>query len=435
MPPSAFVSSFTQTLQDSVYSETLDKILSQALHVESEADYWASVQNSTLQLCLYYLITPNARLSTLKQDISSKRKALIKIRDERAQILGSLINFRPLVGQSDFHDKLNIPFNDYSHLLRPPWYLQSLPYFLFIPPISFYLYSSYPPSFFSSFFLSTFSSTKYFIQNSLLSPLSEILETIRSGSSASSLVNQETLQADLQSLQQLSTSLLSSLPSTNLSPSDLSSFSSHILTTGDISPILSLHSALLSPSSPSYKNPILSLLLPPNTLLHTLLIQLQKAKVDLDFALHGISHLLKSQQLTFGFVGVAPAFALLYLGWTTATGLWRGTVGWGKWGGKNKRTAVWRRLRRIERILNAEVASTTSTSDTLAPLPTGLMVLSLTKLRSYASSYLPPNIREPFMEDVQDLEDPLLGTQAKLRVVDRMWRCWSDGGMGVMLNP
>jgi nuclear-control-of-ATPase protein 2 len=239
----------------------------------------------------------------------------------------------------------------------------------------------------------------------------------------------------------MSISLLSSLsPSgTPLTPDQLSTLSSHILTTRDISPILEIHTSILSPSSPSHQNPLLSLLLPPNTLLHTLLIQLQKAKVDLDFALQGISHLLKSQQLTFGFVGVAPALALVYLIWGVGMGIWRGTAGWGRWGGKNRRKRVWNRLRRVERILNAEAEAEAGAKSgaSLAPLPTGLMILSLTKLRSYALTYLPPKIRDPFIEDLGDLEDPMLGTRAKLRVVERMWRCWGGIGMGdgVIINP
>jgi nuclear-control-of-ATPase protein 2 len=34
------------------------------------------------------------------------------------------------------------------------------------------------------------------------------------------------------------------------------------------------------------------------------------------------------------------------------------------------------------------------------------------------------HIREGFLQDVKDLEDPDLGRVEKLKVVDRMWRCW-----------
>lgn len=49
------------------------------------------------------------------------------------------------------------------------------------------------------------------------------------------------------------------------------------------------------------------------SLIRSLLIQIQKAKVDLETAMSGIDRLLKSQQLLFGAVGVAPAMALVYV--------------------------------------------------------------------------------------------------------------------------
>lgn len=43
-------------------------------------------------------------------------------------------------------------------------------------------------------------------------------------------------------------------------------------------------------------------------------------QVDVDLALSGIDHLLRSQELTFAFVGVAPSLLVLYLlsGWVRA---------------------------------------------------------------------------------------------------------------------
>ena len=36
------------------YAHSLDLYLSQALNAESEADYWARVERSTVALCVYY---------------------------------------------------------------------------------------------------------------------------------------------------------------------------------------------------------------------------------------------------------------------------------------------------------------------------------------------------------------------------------------------
>lgn len=94
--------------------------------------------------------------------------------------------------------------------------------------------------------------------------------------------------------------------------------------------------------------------------------------------------------------------------------------------------------RRIERLLNSQPSSHPSYNhkQSISPLTSGLLLLSLTRLRSYAEKHLPANsrLREGFLEDVEDLEDPRLGREEKIRVVERMWRCWGgvlgwgDGG-------
>lgn len=70
--------------------------------------------------------------------------------------------------------------------------------------------------------------------------------------------------------------------------------------------------------------------------------------------------------------------------------------------------------------------SSQTTKDLLPPKTLGLIILSLTHLRTYAQKNLPPRSRilEGFNEDISDLENPELGREDKIRVVERMWRCW-----------
>ena len=134
------------------------------------------------------------------------------------------------------------------------------------------------------------------------------------------------------------------------------------------------------------------------------------------------------------------------------SGLFSG--GRGKYGGKRRRQSVWLAMRylffffsisawhtrlipchrRIERLLLFQPISQANrleeayaSSDAIPPLTSGLLVLSLTHLRNYALTSLPPRspLREGFLEDVQDLEDPSLGRWEKLRVLDRMWKNWA----------
>ena len=175
--------------------------------------------------------------------------------------------------------------------------------------------------------------------------------------------------------------------------------------------------------------------------------------MDIDQALSGIDKLLKSQELTFAFVGVAPVIAITYAVSGLLARIWKGGRGVGRYGGRHRRTIAWLFMRcanmftassslltpytrRIERLLVFQPHSRHSTDgtttlplnpgDSLPPLTSGLLLLSVTQLRYYGETCLPPSsrIREGFLEDVKDLEDPRLGRNDKLRVLDRMWKSW-----------
>jgi nuclear control of ATPase protein 2 len=175
--------------------------------------------------------------------------------------------------------------------------------------------------------------------------------------------------------------------------------------------------------------------------------------VDIDQALAGIDKLLKSQELTFAFVGVAPAFAVVYLAGGAFAALLRGSWGIGKYGGKRRIGTVWSAMRyasfsinhtvpnschpsrRTERLLISQPGfhhhhdhDPESAARSIPPLTAGLLLLSVTHLRRFAETSLPTRsrLREGFLEDVGDLENPDLGRAEKMRVVERMWRCWGE---------
>jgi nuclear-control-of-ATPase protein 2 len=190
---------------------------------------------------------------------------------------------------------------------------------------------------------------------------------------------------------------------------------------GDLTPVLRIY-------EDDIRSPLKSAI--GGTLLRSLFIQVQKAKVDIDQALAGIDKLLKSQELTFAFVGVAPAFAIVWAMSRAARRFWIGGSRNSRYGGQSARARTLASMRRIERLLVS--SSTTASPDQenvtsdLPPLTTGLLVLSLAHVRRYAERSLPiaSRIREGMLEDIDDLEDPSLGRMAKIKVVERMWRCW-----------
>ncbi|KIM45835.1 hypothetical protein M413DRAFT_440881 [Hebeloma cylindrosporum] len=409
-------------------------------------------------------------LELTKQECRYNRRALEKIRDDRAEVLGELASLRaPLsdIVRGDIMDANNLAKRQYTsflgtlarkitpqanadtlvlsspltdlaqmlppldethtqqlrtqRLLRPSSLTRLWPSLLFFPPLSLYIYTSrtsWVPAL-VDMARDAKETVHGFVRGWLVEPLVDVLKTVRTGGKGEVLVREEGVVADLESLKRMTLSL--ARDALNYTPSQLELLAEQVKT-GDLTAVMQLYEE-------DIRTPLRSAL--RGTPVRNAFIQVQKAKVDIDQALSGIDRLLKSQELTFAFVGVAPALAVV---WVVIGGLgrmWSVSRGRGSWGGKKKRRGVWERMRRIERLLIMQPPALATGSVEIAPLPTGLLILSLTRLRSYALSYLPPSMMIPFLEDLDDLEDTKLGREAKLRVVERMWRCWGARGEGV----
>jgi nuclear-control-of-ATPase protein 2 len=140
----------------------------------------------------------------------------------------------------------------------------------------------------------------------------------------------------------------------NFGPAELEGLSLQIRR-GDLTPVLKVYEEDL-------KSPLRSAV--AGSLIRSLLIQVQKMKVcldvlgpspikfticlhqvDVDVALSGIDKLLKSQELTFAFVGVAPALAIVYAVFGWVRNFWHTGQGKGRYGGKRRREAIWLSMR------------------------------------------------------------------------------------------
>lgn len=541
-----------------VYAEALDTYLTQATEVEAEAEWWADIERSRLNVTWYLLQTlpgrllnvariivqtvqakdlplqlstlspaslrklfpspnslhPSALVTTFfpqplsitssafilspkteassaikkalsyvtlptflaQQECRYNRKELEKIRDERADALGRLAQLRgplaALIGTPSPNNSHQEPFSflgflellnsvvtpetvtstalddtfgaiqylsqislpslgpthvDYlksQHLLRPSRITLLWPKLLFLPPLALYAlrfgYASRVTLF--DMLKDARDTVEGFVKGWLVEPLKEVLKTVRAGGAegeAGVIVSKEGVIADLESLERMTLSL--ARDELRYDSQQLDALAQKIRV-GDLTPIMEIYEE-------DIRHPLKSAMM--GSLLRGLFIQIQKAKVDIDQALSGIDRLLKSQELTFAFVGVAPAFAIVYLVVGLLGGLLGGIGGRGRYGGSRRRREVWNVMRRIERLL------ITQPTTPLPSLPTGLLLLSVTRLRTYGERYLPGSssssgyftrgrlpVRQAFLEDVADLEDPELGRDAKMRVVERMWRCW-----------
>lgn len=170
------------------------------------------------------------------------------------------------------------------------------------------------------------------------------------------------------------------------------------------------------------------------SLIRTLLIQVQKTKTDLSLSLLSLDHLLKSQQLTFAFVGLAPSLLVLYGLWGWAKGVWTGEKR-----GKSRRIAYSTALRDTERIILTATAGAGagagggSLGDSqvdqkaMSDKDRGLLLLSVGRVRVWAAG-LRGRSREDLLDDLRLLEDSTLSRSDKLFVVNRIWRGWGYDG-------
>ncbi|KAF8510354.1 NCA2-domain-containing protein [Hysterangium stoloniferum] len=401
-----------------------------------------------------------------RQECRVRRQALEKIRDDRAERLGILAASRPntLHNTSDLttfvatldrimedssstetpgHENALIAtlsvINDtgiaqashmyelgISYLRKPSRLTRMWPRLLVIPPATIVIFRLIYGSerTLSDHAVQIAETAAGFWRNYLVQPVRDILDTVRTGGEEGArIVSPEGLKADMESLERMALAL--SKEKYNFTSAELENLSMHIRR-GDLTPVLKVYEEDL-------KTPLKSAL--AGSLIRSLLIQIQKMKVDVDVALSGIDKLLKSQELTFAFVGVAPALAVVYtlFGWTKH--IWLSGHGRGKYGGKGRRQSVWLCMRRIERLLvlsstrSPSTASTPSNTGTsLTALDQGLILVSVAQLRSYAERYIPARsrLREEFLADVSDLEDTNLGRTEKMDVVHRMWRSWGQ---------
>lgn len=198
-------------------------------------------------------------------------------------------------------------------------------------------------------------------------------------------------------------------------------------------------------------------------LVRLLLIQVQKAKVDLELSLSAMDKLLRSNELNFAFLALIPTIFVVYGGVN-----WVGHVVTRRRGlGIQRGRAVIRSsLREVDKILTrhlhvAPVSSTSTSSssspstlpmmgatgqqqrqlllgNTLPPTALGNLLCEVALLRKYIS-LMPSSVLvgssgtsrllggrkvavNKLLEDLRDLEDGKMSVSQKIRVWERIWR-------------
>ncbi|GAA5970327.1 hypothetical protein JCM3765_003045 [Sporobolomyces pararoseus] len=282
-------------------------------------------------------------------------------------------------------------------LRKPSFLVRSWPYLLSIPLVTALtartIYNNRQSL--VNYAFDAVETTKRFLIDWVVEPVKKILDTVRGGETMA-LMGRDSLRSDLESLERMVVDF--ARDEYHLSGSELDVLAEKVRS-GDLTTVLKAWEQ-------DIKSPIRSAV--GGSLIRTLLIQVQKVKVDVALAMDGIEKMLKSQQLTFGFVGVAPSMLII-----VAFGRWVRGMTRSDGGAKRKaeeRKKCWMVIRQLDLLLSPPRPSQTLSASTTQ----GLVLLSLSSLRSYAYSPQFPSrdtqLLSSFLEDVRALED--LGARA-----------------------
>ncbi|BGP05872.1 Nuclear control of ATPase protein 2 [Rhodotorula toruloides] len=291
-------------------------------------------------------------------------------------------------------------FGQTSLLLSPPgFWTRSWPYLLSIPLLSSLVARAVYNHRLTlhQYALDAASTIKGFLFDWVLEPVRKILDTLRGGSADEvALMGRESLRSDLESLERMVVDF--ARDEWGLSGRETDELARKVRV-GDLTEVLKVWEE-------DIKSPIKSTL--RGSLIRTLLIQVQKVKVDVALATSGIEKMLKSQQLTFAFVGVAPSMLVLAL-----VGRWlRGLVRRDRGSGKKRREEkkrCWLVVRQLDILLSSRSSSSSASDSTSAAQTQGHLLLSLSRLRSHTSTPSFPShdtqLLASFLADIRALEE------------------------------
>ncbi|RKF74549.1 Nuclear control of ATPase protein 2 [Golovinomyces cichoracearum] len=254
------------------------------------------------------------------------------------------------------------------------------------------------------------STVRNFCVNWVLEPIKKVLRTIRHDpDSELALMSKKSLSGDRDSLERMvidfsidnSRSIRSE---SSLTESQISEIRARVRE-GDLTPILRVYEREL-------KNPLRGTI--RGDLVRTLLIQIQKTKVDVEIALNGIDALLRSQELVFGFVGLTPGIVICFGVFRYFGGVIRNMRGM-KQG--HKAGQLIRGLRNIDRILTL---ATPIKNNLLSNKDHGLLLCEVHMLRKHVHKFFPGDIGREFLEDINYLCNANRGLNAQLKALKRI---------------
>ena len=245
--------------------------------------------------------------------------------------------------------------------------------------------------------------------NWVVEPGEKVIRTIRhDATSEIAIMSRDSLKADRESLQRMVVDFAKDKPhfaveTPSLSDAQAAEIRSKVAE-GDVTPVLRAYEKDL-------RSPFVGAI--RGDLVRSLLIQVQKTKVDLEVAMTGIDSLLKSQELVFGFVGLTPGIFISISAVQYLRGIFGGRSGYRK---TKKATQAVRVLRNIDRVLSE---ARPTENNVLSYKDHGLLLCEVHLLRELGHKLMPSEIEKEFLEDLDDLAN-IKGIQIQAKALDRI---------------
>jgi len=246
--------------------------------------------------------------------------------------------------------------------------------------------------------------------NWVVEPTMKVISTIRHDKDSElALMSKESLKGDRDSLERMVIEFATDHPDISVGSSSITE--SQVadirikIKEGDLTPVLKAYEKDL-------RKPLVGAI--KGDLIRTLLIQVQKTKVDIEIAMNGIDSLLKSQELVFGFIGLTPGILVCFAAFRYLGGAFGSRKGLRK--GRKGSQSI-RVLRNIDRVL---AQATPTDTGVLSYKDHGLLLCEVHELRKRAHGLFPGEIEREFLEDVHDLCSINSGVQAQVKVLQRI---------------
>lgn len=234
-----------------------------------------------------------------------------------------------------------------------------------------------------------------FYKNWLIKPIKGMLGTLRQDDELT-ITSKESLKSDLDSLERMVVDLMVDQKS-NIDRDEIH----NLIQKGNLT-------MLMSKYEKEIRSPLKSLV--NGNLIRSLLIQIQKTKVDGAIAINGIDKLLKSQQLVFGLVSVSPSILIVYKLWDYLTSSKPLIID-----GKDIKVICLKSLNTIENLI--------INRDSLQAAD-GKIMVEIMNLLLTSKLIIPKLLRNDWIKDLNELNNNKYDNATKLRLVNKIWNVY-----------